>query len=25
MLNGYGYLESVKKVVNGEFENFEKN
>jgi hypothetical protein len=25
MLNGYGYLEAVKEVVNGEFENFEKN
>ena len=25
MLNGYGYLEAVKKVITGEFENFEKN
>ncbi len=25
MLNGYGYLEAVKEVINGEFENFEKN
>lgn len=25
MLNGFGYLEAVKEVINGEFENFEKN
>jgi hypothetical protein len=25
MLHGFDYLEAVKKVMNGEFENFEKN